>query len=172
MDREEIINLIRAQTDLRTGLGFDVHEFVEGRPLILGGVHIPHFKGLLGHSDADVLVHAVMDALLGAAKLDDIGVHFPDTDPQWKGANSLKLAEKVAQLVRQKGLEIVNVDSLIIAQKPKMSPHFAKMAENIAKALVIDPERVSVKATTTEKLGFCGREEGIASIANVLLRRI
>ena len=118
MDRQEIIELIREQTQFRTGLGFDVHKLVEGRPLIVGGVNIPYELGLLGHSDADVLVHAVMDALLGAAKLADIGVHFPDTDPQWKGADSLKLAAAVADLVKREGYEIVNIDAILIAQKP------------------------------------------------------
>ncbi|MBQ7567681.1 2-C-methyl-D-erythritol 2,4-cyclodiphosphate synthase, partial [bacterium] len=122
--------------------------------------------------DADVLLHAIMDALLGAAHLGDIGVHFPDTDPQWKGANSLSLTASVAGLLKEHGWEIVSIDSLIIAQRPKMSPHFSSMAENIAQALSIKPSQVSVKATTTEKLGFCGRGEGIAATASALLRRL
>lgn len=172
MNEQEIVSLIKKHTDLRIGSGFDVHQLVEGRPLIIGGVTIPHTKGLLGHSDADVLLHAIMDSLLGAAKLGDIGVHFPDTDPEWKGADSLKLTEAVGSLVRKAGFEILNIDSLVIAQKPKMSPYFDIMASNVAKALQIEPSRVSVKATTTEKLGFCGRMEGIASTSSALLRRV
>lgn len=171
MQEQDIISLIKAHTAFRTGTGFDVHRLVKDRPLIIGGVAIPHELGLLGHSDADVLVHAVMDALLGAAKLADIGVHFPDSDPRWKGADSLKLARAVSGLVKGKGFEIINVDSLIIAQRPKMSPYFNRMAANIAEALEIDAEDVSVKATTTEKLGFCGAGEGIAASASVLLRK-
>lgn len=171
MQEQDIISLIKAHTAFRTGMGFDVHRLVKERPLIIGGVNIPYEYGLLGHSDADVLVHAVMDALLGAAKLADIGVHFPDSDPRWKGADSLKLARAVAGLVKEKGFEIVNVDSIIIAQRPKMSPYFAQMAANIAEALGTEAEAVSVKATTTEKLGFCGAGEGIAASASVLLRK-
>ena len=172
MDRQDIIELIREQTQFRTGLGFDVHRLVEGRPLIVGGVNIPYELGLLGHSDADVLVHAVMDALLGAAKLADIGVHFPDTDPKWKGADSLKLAAAVADLVKREGYEIVNIDAILIAQKPKISPYFATMAHNIATALGVADAAVSVKATTTEKMGFCGQGEGMAASASALLRRL
>ena len=168
MDRQDIIELIREQTQFRTGLGFDVHRLVEGRPLIVGGVNIPYELGLLGHSDAD----AVMDALLGAAKLADIGVHFPDTDPKWKGADSLKLAAAVADLVKREGYEIVNIDAILIAQKPKISPYFATMAHNIATALGVAAEAVSVKATTTEKMGFCGQGEGMAASASALLRRL
>ncbi|MGM9992781.1 MAG: 2-C-methyl-D-erythritol 2,4-cyclodiphosphate synthase [Candidatus Bruticola sp.] len=171
MDRQEIISLIKSQIQFRTGLGFDVHQLIQGRPLILGGVNIPYELGLLGHSDADVLVHAVMDAILGAAKLADIGVHFPDTDERWKGADSLKLATAVSDLVRKSGYEIVNIDSIIVAQKPKMAPYFQQMAQNIAKALGIEAEQVSVKATTTEKMGFCGSGEGMAALASALLRR-
>lgn len=171
MDEQTLRAIIRQETQFRTGLGFDVHQLCEGRRLIVGGVDIPFEKGLLGHSDADVLVHAVMDALLGAAKLDDIGVHFPDTDPQWKDADSLKLAAATAELVTRQGYEIANVDAQVIAQRPKMAPHFQLVAQNIARALQIDESFVSVKATTTEKLGFTGRQEGIAAIASVLLRR-
>ena len=157
MQENEIRRLIREETDFRTGMGFDVHQLCEGRPLIIGGVHIPYELGLLGHSDADVLVHAIMDALLGAASLQDIGVHFPDTDPAYKGADSLFLARKVAELVRDKGFALVSVDAQVIAQRPKMSPHFAIMARNVANALDMPQDRVSIKATTTEKLGFTGR---------------
>ncbi len=172
MDKQEIIKLIKEQTQFRTGLGFDVHQLTEGRPLIVGGVNIPYHLGLLGHSDADVLVHAVMDALLGAAKLADIGVHFPDSDEKWKGANSLKLAAAVADLVKKAGYEIINIDAILVAQKPKISPYFTQMAHNIAAALGISDEAVSVKATTTEKMGFCGKGEGMAASASVLLRRL
>ncbi|MGM9998947.1 MAG: 2-C-methyl-D-erythritol 2,4-cyclodiphosphate synthase [Candidatus Bruticola sp.] len=172
MDKQEIISLIKSQTQFRTGFGFDVHQLVQGRPLTLGGVHIPYEFGLLGHSDADVLVHAIMDALLGAAKLADIGVHFPDTDERWKGADSLKLAAAVSALIKKSGFEIVNVDSMVVAQRPKLSPHFQEMAQNIANALGIEAEQVSVKATTTEKMGFCGSGEGMAASACALLRRL
>ena len=172
MQESDIRRIIREETDYRVGNGFDVHKLVPGRPLILGGVKFDYELGLDGHSDADVLVHAVMDALLGAARLQDIGVHFPDTDPKWKGANSLHLAQAVAGLLRDKGFEIVNVDALVIAQRPKMSPYFEEMARNIAAALNVAPEKVSVKATTTEKLGFTGRGEGIASSASALLRKL
>lgn len=172
MDIEQIRQLIRQETNFRIGSGFDVHQLVSGRPLILGGVQLAFDLGLEGHSDADVLVHAIMDALLGAASLQDIGVHFPDSDPQWKGANSLHLASAVADLLRQNNWQIVNIDALIIAQRPKMSPHFSAMSHNIAVALGLDDMQVSVKATTTEKLGFCGRGEGIAATASALLRRL
>ena len=155
--------------DMRIGHGYDVHRLVEGRPLILGGVDIPHKKGLLGHSDADVLTHAVMDALLGALALGDIGKHFPDTDEKWKGADSLRLAEAVRELVCRDGWSIGNVDATILAQAPKLAPHILLMRQNIAKALAIDPDRVSVKATTEEKLGFTGEKLGIAAHAVCLL---
>ena len=171
MEAEQIRQIIRQETNFRVGSGFDVHRLVQGRKLILGGVEFAYELGLEGHSDADVLVHAIMDALLGAARLEDIGVHFPDTDPQWKGANSLHLAAAVAGLLRQNKWEIVNIDALIIAQRPKMSPFFSLMARNIAQALEISEGQVSVKATTTEKLGFCGRGEGIAATASALLRQ-
>lgn len=171
MEAEQIRQIIRQETNFRVGSGFDVHRLVQGRKLILGGVEFAYELGLEGHSDADVLVHAIMDALLGAARLEDIGVHFPDTDPQWKGANSLHLAAAVAGLLRQNKWEIVNIDALIIAQRPKMSPFFSLMARNIAQALEISEGQVSVKATTTEKLGFCGRGEGIAAAASALLRQ-
>ena len=170
MEAEQIRKLIRQETNFRVGSGFDVHQLTVGRPLIIGGVAIPCELGLDGHSDADVLVHAIMAALLGAACLEDIGVHFPDSDPRWKGANSLHLAAAIAELLRSRRWEIVNTDALIIAQKPKMSPYFSQMAHNIAQALGVTDQQVSVKATTTEKLGFCGRGEGIAASASALLR--
>ena len=155
---------------MRIGNGFDVHAFKEGRKLILGGVEIEHTKGLLGHSDADVLVHAVMDALLGAAALGDIGQHFPDTSDEFKGISSLVLLEKVAKLISANGYEIENIDSIVVAQKPKIAKFIPDMRKNIADCLGIDIEKVNVKATTTEKLGFEGREEGISSYAVCLLK--
>jgi 2-C-methyl-D-erythritol 2,4-cyclodiphosphate synthase len=160
---------MQANVPWRVGQGFDVHAFAEGRDLILGGVKIEHTMGLLGHSDADVLAHAIADALLGAARLGDIGRHFPDTDPAFKGADSLKLLSHVTKLLENNGWGIVNVDATIIAQAPKMAPHIPQMAENLAHAMRIDPSRINVKATTTEKLGFTGRKEGIAAQAIALL---
>lgn len=154
---------------MRVGLGYDVHRLEEGRELILGGVSIPWDKGLLGHSDADVLVHAIMDALLGAAALGDIGRHFPDTDPAYKGISSIRLLVHVAGLLREKGLEVGNIDAVIIAQKPRMTPSIPAMKKNIAEALEISQNRINIKATTEERLGFTGREEGIASQAVCLL---
>lgn len=154
---------------MRIGQGYDVHKLTEGRKLILGGVEIPYEKGLLGHSDADVLVHAVMDALLGAAALGDIGQHFPDTDPAYKGISSIELLKKVGGLLEEKGYVIENIDATIIAQRPKLAPYRPQMAVNIAEALHLDPSRVSVKATTEEGLGFTGNGEGISSQAIALL---
>ena len=154
---------------MRIGHGYDVHRLVTERPLILGGVDIPHETGLLGHSDADVLTHAVMDSLLGAAALGDIGKLFPDSDPAYKGANSLILAAEVARRIRAAGYEIGNIDATIIAQRPKLAPYIAQMRENIALALKVSIDSVSVKATTEEHLGFSGREEGIAAHAVCLL---
>ena len=154
---------------MRIGHGFDVHAFAEGRELVLGGVHVPCARGLLGHSDADVVVHAVMDALLGAARMTDIGTLFPDNDPAYEGADSLVLLERVAALVRERGFEIADVDITIAAQAPKLAPYRAAMRENMARAMGIDTDRVGVKATTTERLGFVGREEGIAAWAVCLL---
>lgn len=156
---------------LRVGAGYDVHAFAEGRKLILGGVDIPHSKGLLGHSDADVLAHAIADALLGAARAGDIGKLFPDTDPAYEGADSLKLLAAVAAHVRSLGFEIVDVDSVIAAQRPKLSPYRDQMRENLARAMGVDVENVGVKATTTERLGFEGREEGVSATASALLYR-
>ena len=155
---------------MRIGTGYDVHKLVEGRKLIIGGVEIPHEKGLLGHSDADVLVHAIMDALLGAAALGDIGKFFPDTDERYKGADSLMLMREVRQILDENGFKIENVDSTIIAQAPKMSPHIEEMRRKIAEALGIDVSQVSVKATTEERLGFTGRGEGISAQAVALIR--
>ena len=154
---------------MRVGMGYDVHKLVEGRDLIMGGVKIPYEKGLLGHSDADVLLHAISDALLGAAALGDIGKHFPDTDPKYKGADSLKLLEHVGELIEEKLYVIGNIDATIIAQRPKMAPHIPQMRENIARALHIDVDQVNVKATTEEGLGFTGAGEGISAQAICLL---
>ncbi len=150
---------------MRVGIGYDVHKLVENRKLILGGVEIPHTLGLLGHSDADVLLHAIMDALLGAAALGDIGKHFPDTDEQYKGISSIRLLEYVRELIEKEGYLIENIDATVIAQKPKLRPYIDKMQENIANALKIEKNQVNVKATTEERLGFTGREEGISSQA-------
>ena len=158
-------------SNMRIGLGYDVHAFAPDRKLILGGVDIPHHQGLLGHSDADVLAHAISDALLGAARAGDIGKLFPDTDPKYAGADSLKLLEAVAEHVRSLGFEIVDVDSVIAAQAPKLSPHRDAMRENLARAMGVPVDAVGVKATTTERLGFEGREEGISAQAVVLLTR-
>lgn len=151
--------------DFRVGTGFDVHKLVEGRKCIICGVEIPHETGILGHSDADVALHALMDAILGAAGMGDIGRHFPDTDERFKGADSMKLTEHVLGLIKAKGYVVNNVDVTIIAQAPKMAPHIEKMRANIARVLEMDIDRVNVKATTTEKLGFTGRKEGIAAEA-------
>ena len=157
--------------NLRTGLGMDVHAFAEGRKLILGGVDIPHSRGLLGHSDADVLAHEIADALLGAVRGGDIGKLFPDTDPAYKDADSLKLLAAVAGFVRERGFEIVDVDSVIAAQAPKLSPYRDQMRANLARAMGVAVENVGVKATTTEHLGFEGREEGITAYATCLVVR-
>jgi 2-C-methyl-D-erythritol 2,4-cyclodiphosphate synthase len=154
---------------MRVGQGFDVHALVTGRALVIGGVTIPYEKGLQGHSDADVLLHALCDALLGAAAMGDIGRHFPDTDARYEGADSRSLVREVAKLLRDGGYQVVNVDSTIIAQAPKMAPHIPAMIANIAADLGIDPGRVNVKAKTTERLGFTGRGEGIAAEAIALI---
>ena len=154
---------------MRIGHGYDVHKLVEGRKLILGGVEIPHEKGLLGHSDADVLTHAVMDALLGAAALDDIGKLFPDNDDKYLGADSIGLLKKVLAIIKDKGYKVVNIDSTIIAQRPKLSPYIDKMRETLAASMEIGLDCVSVKATTEEKLGFSGAELGIAAHAVALI---
>lgn len=157
---------------MRVGMGYDVHRLVPDRDLIIGGVKIPYEKGLLGHSDADVLLHAIMDALLGAAALGDIGKHFPDTDEEYKGANSLMLLRKVGELLSEEGYVIENIDSTIIAQKPKMAPHIEQMRKNIADTLGLDISRVNVKATTEEGLGFTGTGEGISSQAVALIMSV
>ncbi|MBZ8180308.1 MAG: 2-C-methyl-D-erythritol 2,4-cyclodiphosphate synthase [Oscillatoria sp. PMC 1051.18] len=155
--------------NLRIGNGYDIHKLVPGRPLILGGVEIPHELGLLGHSDADVLTHAIMDAMLGALSLGDIGHYFPPTDPQWKGANSLTLLEQVNELLLAQNWQISNIDSVIVAERPKLKPHLKTMREVLAKTLNINPNQIGIKATTNEKLGPVGREEGICAYAVILL---
>ena len=157
---------------MRVGIGYDVHRLTEGRKLILGGVEIEHTMGLLGHSDADVLLHAIMDALLGAAGLGDIGKHFPDTDEAYKGISSMKLLEHVAGLLEEQGYLVENIDATVIAQKPKLRPYIEQMEQNIAFALHINASQVNVKATTEERLGFTGREEGISSQAICALTTI
>ena len=155
----------------RIGNGYDVHVLTEGRKLILGGVEIPHTKGVLGHSDGDVLIHAIMDALLGALSLGDIGLHFPDTEEEYRGISSLLLLKKIKELVQEKGYRVGNIDATIALQKPKLRPYIDTMREKIANILEIDVDRVSIKATTEEKLGFTGREEGIKAYAVTLLEK-
>lgn len=160
-----------ASLTMRIGNGYDAHQLVSGRPLILGGITIPFDRGLLGHSDADVLIHAIMDALLGALALGSIGDHFPDTDPAFKGISSIKLLAHVQALLQQHGWKIENIDSIVVAQVPKLKPYILSMRETMAACLKITPEQLSVKATTTEHMGFEGREEGISAHAVVLLVR-
>ena len=155
---------------MRIGQGYDVHRLVEGRKLILGGIEISHTLGLLGHSDADVLSHAITDAILGAAAMGDIGLHFPDTDDRWKGADSIELMKTAYAKVLDKGFEVENIDATVMAEKPKLRPYIDDIRANIAEALGVDLDRVSIKATTEEGLGFTGREEGIAAMAVVLLK--
>ena len=157
---------------MRVGHGYDVHRLAEGRKLILGGVDIPWERGLLGHSDADVLTHAVMDALLGAAGLGDIGTHFPDTDPAYAGADSMKLLAHVVELLREQGFSVGNVDATVLAQRPKLAPHIPAMRDNLARVMGVSPERVNVKATTEEGLGFTGSGEGMAAHAVALIEQI
>jgi 2-C-methyl-D-erythritol 2,4-cyclodiphosphate synthase len=157
---------------MRVGLGMDAHRFAPGRPLILGGVEIDHPLGLLGHSDADALTHAIGDALLGAAGLGDLGRHFPDNDPAFKNIRSLLLLERIVALVRERGYRVVNVDATVVAEQPRLAPHVAQMRANLAPILGVAPEDVSLKATTTEKMGFTGRGEGIAALAVALVEKV
>jgi len=156
--------------DIRVGTGYDVHAFAAGRPLVLGGVTIPHERGLQGHSDADVLSHAIGDAILGAAALGDIGIHFPDTDARYRGISSLVLLQRIIDALAESGYTVTNVDATVVAERPKLSPYVSKMRSRIGEALGIPEDRVSIKATTSERLGFTGREEGIAAHAVVLIR--
>jgi 2-C-methyl-D-erythritol 2,4-cyclodiphosphate synthase len=157
-------------TEFRIGHGFDVHRLVRGRKLVLAGLEIPYSKGLLGHSDADVVLHAIINALLGAMGEGDIGTHFPDTDPRYKGSASGKLLEEVLKITRRKRLKVVNLDVTLMAQAPKLSPHYAAMRESVARQVGVKPDRVNIKATTTEKLGWVGQGKGMAAAAVVLLR--
>lgn len=159
----------RQMTNIRIGNGYDIHRLVSDRALILGGVKIPHELGLLGHSDADVLTHAIMDAMLGALSLGDIGHYFPPTDPKWAGADSLELLSQVHQLIRDRGWQIGNIDSVVVAERPKLKPHIETMRDKLAAVLELQPNQVAIKATTNEKLGPVGREEGICAYAVVLL---
>ncbi len=156
---------------MRVGLGYDAHRLVAGRPLILGGVAIPYHLGLLGHSDADVLSHAIGDALLGAVAAGDLGRHFPDKDPAYKDISSLILLEKIVEIVRQRGYRPVNLDATVVCEAPRLGPHFPEMIGKLAKVLGLNPEDINLKATTTEKMGFAGREEGISAYAVVLVRK-
>jgi len=156
---------------MRVGLGYDVHRLVEGRKLILGGIDIPFEKGLLGHSDADVLIHAICDALLGAAGLDDIGVHFPDTDPAYKDISSIKILRKTFQMVRSKNFSVVNIDTVIFAETPKLSPYRQAMQTTLAAAIELDPQRINIKATTTEGLGMIGQGQGIGAMCVALINK-
>ena len=156
---------------MRVGLGYDVHRLVEGRKLILGGIDIPFKKGLLGHSDADVLIHAICDALLGAAGLDDIGVHFPDTDPAYKDISSIKILRKTFQMVRSKNFSVVNIDTVIFAETPKLSPYRQAMQTTLAAAIELDPQRINIKATTTEGLGMIGQGQGIGAMCVALINK-
>lgn len=165
-------NVMQSDFNFRIGQGFDVHAFAEGRRLVIGGVTIDHPRGLAGHSDADVLSHAIADALLGAAALGDIGRHFPDTDPKFKDADSLKLLAEVVAMLEARGWAIVNVDATLIAQEPRFAPYIPSICESLASALGLATDRVGVKATTTEHLGFTGRAEGIAALASVLVTQI
>lgn len=157
---------------MRVGMGYDAHRFDPERPLILGGVAIPYNQGLMGHSDADVLVHAIMDALLGAAALGDIGLHFPDTDPAYRNVSSIKLLRRVVALLQEHNYSLVNLDAVIIAQKPRLAPYIHDMKEEISRALKVPPGSVNIKATTTEGMGFTGREEGIAAAAVALIESL
>lgn len=157
--------------NFRTGFGFDVHAFAEGRKLIIGGIEIPFNKGLEGHSDADVLLHAICDAMLGALALGDIGKHFPNTDERWKDADSTKLLEHVNELIQNKGYELGNLDCVLAMENPKISPYVEQIRNRISKLLKVDVDQISIKATTTEKLGFIGRTEGVVSFATVLLQK-
>ncbi len=170
LSREEILELIASQTQFRTGIGYDVHSFAEDRKLILGGVEIPHSRGLKGHSDADVIAHAAMDAVLGACGCADIGTYFPDTDAKFQGADSLELARQVRLVISEKGFILHGLDIMVIAEEPKLKPHIPLMKERLAQAFGIEPDKVGLKATTNEGMGWVGRGEGIACMASALVR--
>ena len=169
---EQVVELIRSPPQFKTGIGYDVHQFVQGRPLILGGVKVPHSHGLLGHSDADVITHAAMDAVLGAAGCADIGTYFPDDDPAFKGADSIELARKVSEVIRSEGFALEGLDIMVVAEAPKMKPHVPAMKERLSEAFGLQVDQLGLKATTNEKMGWVGRQEGIACLASALVRRI
>lgn len=170
LTRAEVLALIAQQTRFRTGIGYDVHRFEEGRRLILGGVEIPHDRGLKGHSDADVIAHAAMDAVLGACGSGDIGTHFPDTDPAFKGADSLQLARQVVKVITELGFELHGLDLMVLAEEPRLKPHVPLMREKLAQAFGLQTEQVGLKATTNETMGWVGRREGIACLASAIVR--
>lgn len=170
LTRAEVLELIARQTRFRTGIGYDVHRFAPGRRLILGGVEIPHDRGLQGHSDADVVAHAAMDAVLGACGSGDIGTHFPDTDPAFKGADSLQLARRVVEIIGELGFELYGLDLMVLAEEPRLKSHVPLMKERLAQAFGLQSEQVGLKATTNEAMGWVGRREGIACLASALVR--
>jgi 2-C-methyl-D-erythritol 2,4-cyclodiphosphate synthase len=169
---EQVVDLIRAHTQFKTGIGYDVHRFVEGRPLILGGIEVPHTHGLLGHSDADVVTHAAMDAVLGAAGCADIGTYFPDDDAKYEGADSIVLASEVSQVIEREGFLLEGLDIMIVAEAPKMKPHVPAMKEKLADVFGLRLDQLGLKATTNEKMGWVGRGEGIAVLASALVRKL
>lgn len=171
LNEERVLELIARHTQFRTGIGYDVHRFAEGRRLVLGGVEIPHPLGLLGHSDADVVTHAAMDAALGAAGCSDIGTYFPDTDPAFKDADSIKLARRVEEILTQAGYRLEGLDIMVVAEAPKLMPHVPAMKERLSEAFGLSLDRLGLKATTNEKMGWIGRQEGIACIASALVRK-
>lgn len=172
LSRAELLSLIKEHTQFRSGIGYDVHRFAEGPRLVLGGVEIPYERGLLGHSDADVITHAAMDACLGAAGCADIGTYFPDTDAAYKGADSIELAKTVRSILEQAGFELESLDLMVVAEAPKLKPHIPAMKEKLAAAFGIDPTRLGLKATTNEQMGWVGRGEGIACLASALVRKV
>lgn len=172
VSRAEVIELIAQQTRFRTGIGYDVHRFAEGRRLVLGGVEIPHTRGLFGHSDADVIAHAAMDAVLGACGCADIGTYFPDTDAQFAGADSLELARQVRRLIGEKGFELHGLDLMVLAEEPKLKPHVPLMKERLAAAFGLESGQIGLKATTNEGMGWVGRAEGVACMASALVRAV
>lgn len=169
---EQIVGLIHEHTQFKTGIGYDVHQFVEGRPLILGGVEVPHSHGLLGHSDADVVTHAAMDAALGAAGCADIGTYFPDDDPKYQGADSIELAREVSRVLGQAGFRLEGLDLMVVAEAPKLKPYVPSMKEKLAGAFGLRIDQLGLKATTNEKMGWVGRKEGILCLASALVRRL
>lgn len=172
LTRADVVRLIEEHTQFRTGIGYDVHRFAEGRKLILGGVEVPYKFGLLGHSDADVITHAAMDAALGAAGCSDIGTYFPDTDEKFKGADSIELAREVTRILGEAGYKLEGLDIMVVAEAPKMKPHISAMKDRLCEAFQLTPQQLGVKATTNEKMGWIGREEGIACLASALVRRL